>query len=82
MRFSKREAEAEAVRIAKEFVAVNGGAEWSCGGAKPDDLAPGYRRRKDVIKWSVLFDRSVGETVVDGPAVVLVDIETGEAAFF
>jgi hypothetical protein len=82
MRLSKREAEAEAVRIAKEFVAANGGAAWSCGGAKPDVLAPGYKRRKDVIKWSVQFDRSVGDTVVDGPAVVLVDTETGEAAFF
>ena len=82
MRFSEREAEAEAIRIAKEFVAVNGGAEWSCVGARPDDLAPGYKRRKDVIKWGVLFDRSIGGAVVDGPAVVLVDIGTGEAAFF
>jgi hypothetical protein len=82
MRFSRHEAEAEAIRIAGEFVAANGGSGWSCAGAKPDVLAPGYRRRKDIIKWSVLFDRSVGDAVVDGPAVVLVDIETCEAAFF
>lgn len=51
-------------------------------GAKPDDLAPGYKRRKNVIKWSVLFDRAIDEATVDGPAIVLVDIETGVAAFF
>jgi hypothetical protein len=82
MRLSKREAEAEAIRIAKEFVAANGELERTCGGAKPDVLASGYRRRKNIIKWTVLFDRSVGGTITDGPAIVHVDIETGEAEFF
>ena len=81
MRFSKRKAEAEAVRIATVFVAANGGAEWSCRGAKPDDSSPGFKRRKNVIKWSVMFDRSIGESVVDGPTIVQVDTETGGAAF-
>jgi hypothetical protein len=81
MRFSKREAETEAVRLAKAFVAANGGGNWTCAGAKPDDLAPGYRRRKNVIKWNVLFDRFIGVALIDGPAVVRVDIETGEAVF-
>jgi hypothetical protein len=81
-RFSRGEAEAEAIRLAKEFVAANGGAGWTCGGAKPDNLAPGYKRRKNVIKWSVLFDRAIDGATVDGPAIVLVDIETGDAAFF
>jgi hypothetical protein len=81
-RFGRGEAEAEAVRIAREFVAANGGAGWACGGAKPDDLAPGYKRRKNVIKWSVLFDCTIDGAIVDGPVIVLVDIETGDAAYF
>lgn len=82
MRFSKGRAEAEAVRLAKVFVAANGGAGWTCIGAKPDALAPGYEKRKNIIKWSVVFDRSIDGAVVDGPAIVSVDIETGVADFF
>jgi hypothetical protein len=77
MRRSKREAEAEAVRIAMEFVAANGVADWSCLGAKPDHRASGARRRKDIIRWSVLLERSIDGTIFDGPAGVLVNIETG-----
>jgi hypothetical protein len=81
-RFSRGWSEAEAIRLAKEFVAANGGEEWTCWGAKPDNLAPGYKRRKNVIKWSVLFDRAIDGATVDGPAIVLVDIEAGDAGFF
>jgi hypothetical protein len=81
MRFSAGEAEAEAVRLAKTFVAASGGINWTCAGAKPDELTPGWRRRKNVIKWTVVFDRLIGDAHVDGPAVVRVDIETGEATY-
>jgi hypothetical protein len=82
MGLSKGEAEAKAVRIAKEFVAANGGDGWTCGGAKPDYLSPDYKRRKNIIKWCVLFERSIGGVIFDGPAIVLVDIETGRATYF
>jgi hypothetical protein len=81
MRFSKSQAEAQAVRLAEEFVAANGGASWTCIGAKPNVLVPGHKRRKNIVKWSVAFDRSDGGALVDGPAIVDVDIETGFAAF-
>ncbi|MDG3007279.1 hypothetical protein [Paludisphaera mucosa] len=82
MRFSKGRAEVEAVRLAKGFVAANGGAGWTCIGARPDALSPGYKKRKNIIKWSVVFDRSTDGAVVDGPTIVRVDIETGAADFF
>lgn len=47
---SKLEAESDAERIAGVFVAANGGADWTCKGAKPDILEPGYKRRKNIIK--------------------------------
>lgn len=81
MRLSKSGAEAEAVRLAKEFVAANGYVEWTCMGAKPDSLSPGYKKRKNVIKWCVVFDRSTGTVTIDGPVIVSVDIETGAADF-
>ena len=79
---SKLEAESDAERIAGVFVAANGGADWTCKGAKPDILEPGYKRRKNIIKWVVLFDWRIDGVIVDGPIIVLVDIETGEARFF
>jgi hypothetical protein len=82
MRLNKREAEDEAIRIAKSFVATNGRPEWKCMGAKPDVIAAGFKRRKNVIKWAVLFEISDGGKIFEGPAVVLVNIETGAAEFF
>ncbi|WP_337173788.1 hypothetical protein [Paludisphaera sp.] len=82
MRFSKVEAEREAIRLAERLVAADGGAGWTCLGASPNVLAPGYKKRKNIIKWSVAFDRSSGGVMIDGPVVVHVDIETGAADYF
>lgn len=84
MHISKLEAEAEAIRIAQAFVAasIQEGSPWSweCICARPDDLSPGYRRRKTVIKWNVIVrwipERGGG---FDGDGIVEVDIETKEA---
>jgi hypothetical protein len=81
MRLSKGEAEREAIRLAERFVAANGGTGWSCLGASADVFAPGYRKRKNVIKWSVAFDRSSGDEIVDGPVIVHVDLDTGAADY-
>jgi hypothetical protein len=51
-----------------------------CGGARPAVLAPGSKRRKTVIKWTVTV-RWIpeGGGVCDGDGVVEVDILTKEA---
>ena len=82
MRLSKRQAEEEAIHIAKAFVCQHGNAQWPCGGAKPDIYATDYKRRKNIVRWFVLFDTSVGDVISDGPVIVKVNIETGEAEFF
>ena len=47
MRSSRHEAEAEAVRIAKAFVASKGAAEWTCGGLKPERHGAGLQAAKE-----------------------------------
>jgi hypothetical protein len=84
LHISKKEAEAEAMRIAKVFVAASipeGSLwAWECVGARPDSLSPSYMRRKTVIKWSVSI-RWIpeGGGILDGDSIVQVNIETKEA---
>ena len=84
MHISKREAEEEAIRIAEAFVSANipegSSWDWECGGAGPDILSPGHRRRKTVVKW-IVGVRWIpkGGGVFDGGSMVKVDIETKEA---
>ncbi len=82
MRLGKSEAKSEAIRIASVFVSGNGCAGWTCLGAHPDLLAIGYKCRKSVVKWVVVFERSIDGLTVDGPGCVRVDISTGESIFF
>lgn len=86
MHISKEEAEAEAMRIAKAFVAasipVGSPWAWECIGALPDVLSPGYKRRKTVIKWTAIV-RWIpeGGGILDGESIVKVNIETKEAGW-
>jgi hypothetical protein len=80
IRLSKREAELEAIRIAEEYLAARGGAfERICLAARPDTQETGYKRRKNVIKWVVLFERLIDGQPVDGPNIVMVDLDTRQA---
>jgi hypothetical protein len=84
MHISKKEAEAEAMRIAEAFVAasVPDGSPWAweCVGARPDLLSPDHKQRKTVVKWSVNVRWILeGGGVFDGDGIVLVNIETKEA---
>jgi hypothetical protein len=74
--------DAEAVRLVRGFVAANGGDGWTCIGAEPDASAPGGKKRGNIVKWSVACDRSTDGAVVDGPALVNVDVETEAADIF
>ncbi len=81
-RLCRSEAEAEAVRMAREFAAENGAGVWTCVDATPDVFSTGYERRKNFVKWNVVFDRAAaGGAIVDGPVIVQVNLETGEAEF-
>jgi hypothetical protein len=70
-RHGYEEAEAEARRIAEAFVKseVRDGGRWSmeCGQPEPDQEAPGFDRRKRVIRWRV-FVRPIPKdgSVIDG----------------
>src|SRR5262245_5524538 len=88
MKFSRRgfeEARAEALRIAEAFVASEAreGSRWSmeCSEPEPDQDAPGFDRRKPIVKW-VVWARpksKEGHTIDGGDGWLLVDIETKEA---
>ena len=80
---SKRDAEAEAVRLAEAFLM----AEWPDGarskyefrGARADDTEPGYRDCKTVIKYTVVFGRIGWD---GGEAMIRVNIRTQEAGWW
>jgi hypothetical protein len=79
------EARAEALQIAEAFVAskIREGSMWTmeCGEPEPDQGAPGFDRRKPIVKWSVWVrpKHLKGQTIDGGDGWVLVDIETKEA---
>jgi hypothetical protein len=86
MHISKRDAEAEALRIAEEFLAADTDPgdpmTYECLAPHPNVREPGYKLRKTVIKWCVTVSRTLQDgTIIDGPIVVLVDIQTKEARF-
>lgn len=80
LRYSREEAQAEAVRWAKAFI-----AEWPDGGqwrflrAFPNSLAPTSETSKHPVAWFVLFAPVPPEDgVVDGGELwVAVDLESG-----
>ena len=84
MHISKKEAHAEAIRIAETFLAANipegSSWDWKCLDALPDVLGGSHKHRKTVIKWIVCV-RWIpkGGGVFDGDGIVKVDIETKQA---
>jgi hypothetical protein len=79
------EAEAEALRIAETFVAVDAPKgswwAWECSQPEPDQDAPGFNRRMPIVKWRVWVrpKPTDGSTIDGGDGYVLVDIHTKEA---
>ena len=83
-RLGKHEAEAEALRLADEFIAASPPADgawgWECGPARP---RPGLNGRKTFLRWdvSVRWKPKDGGVLDGGPPGVHVDLETGEVGF-
>jgi len=79
LRFSREEAEAEARRLATEFVSCLPGVErLQCRSAMPDGLEPKSSASKHPVAWIVVFAPCQShEVVMDGGELfVKVNIET------
>ncbi len=79
LRFTREEAEAEATRLATEFVAGLPGDEPSrCTGAIPDPFATQSRSTKHPVSWIVRFVFHPPELIQDGgDLLITVHLETG-----
>ena len=78
-RLSKDEAELRAVELAQSRIASMSAHGWQCeiGGAIPDPLNPNHGGRKVPRRWVVSVHWSKDGTLFDGPAGIIVDVETG-----
>lgn len=83
LRFTREEAEAEAIRLATEFVAGVPGAEsYQCQKASPDKRQPKNLCSKHPIYWLVTFvpPPEPGVVIDGGELFVSVDLETKTVA--
>jgi hypothetical protein len=83
LRFTRAEAEAEAIRLATEFVAGRPGVEpGQCVGAVPDSMAARSRCSKHPVAWVVVFKAAQPPGVVmdGGELFVRVNLETNAVA--
>jgi hypothetical protein len=82
LRFTREEAEAEATRLAIEFVAgLPGAASGRCTRTYPDSMAPTSRSSKHPVAWVVVFIFHPLEVRMDGGELfVTVDLETKAVA--
>jgi hypothetical protein len=73
-------AEEKALALANSFLSSRNteGWTWKCVRATPDLRAENNKNRKNHIKWSVLVEWSKSGSILDGPGIVLVDIEKEE----
>jgi hypothetical protein len=79
MRISNSEAKEAAIELAVSFLASQPskpGWEYKVVDASPDLLANEARDRKTVICWVVVVEWSRDGSVVDGPAILGVNIRT------
>jgi hypothetical protein len=78
LRFTREEAEAEATRLATEYVRGLPGAEsMRCVRAHPDSMAPKSRTSKHPVVWKVVFVFHDSTVLMDGGELfVSVDLET------
>lgn len=82
LRFTRAEAESEAIRLATEFVAaLPRSAPGRCIGAYPDRIAPKGRGSKHPVNWDVGFVfHPPGVAYLGGEVFVMVDLETQAVA--
>jgi hypothetical protein len=83
LRFSRAEAEAEATRLASEYVAgLAGTSTVRCIRAYPDATALRSHNSKHPVAWLVVFKASQppGVVVDGGELFVAVDLDTGAVA--
>ncbi len=83
MRIRDQEAEIKALALAESFLSSNDlkGWDWKCVEANPDLRSDDNKDRKTYIKWSVIVEYSKGGNFLDGPGVVLVNIQSKECGF-
>ena len=84
MRISNTEAKARAIRLAENLLAAQPekpGWSYRCIDAVPDEMATDPRNGKTWVNWSVVVDWSLNNSVVDGPAIVRVNVLTESAHF-
>lgn len=83
LRFTRAEAEAEATRLASEFVAgLPGTSTDRCIGAFPDKTIPRSRASKHPVAWVVVFKtpQPPGVVMDGGELFVKVNLETNSVA--
>ena len=83
MRISNVEAKEKAIAIARDFLSKqdNRGWQWSCSDASPDKSFGPFKDGKAHQQWAVLVEWSKSGSQYDGPAVLLVNIESGTCVF-
>lgn len=83
MRISNVEAKEKALATAREFLSKQDtrGWQWACSDASPDKSVASLKDGKTYQQWAVLVDWSKGGSQYDGPAVLLVNIESGKCTF-
>lgn len=81
MRISNQEAKEQAIVLATTYLASQPARpEWQSKAvdATPDLSATHTKNRKTVISWAVVVEWSSDGSVLDGPAILLVNIDTME----
>jgi hypothetical protein len=85
LRYSREEAEAEAIRRAAEFVAKRSDARsWQNPRAMPNPLVPRSKASKHPVTWLVLFPPVLpdGGAIDGGELFVDVDLEANTVELF
>lgn len=83
MRISNSEAKETAIELAVSFLTTQppkAGWEWEILDASPDLFASEARDRKTPICWAVVVEWSRNGSVIDGPAVLRVNIGTKQVS--
>ena len=88
MHISKRDAEAEAIRLSQEFLARELSEatrlRYSLWRVHPELHEPGSRDRKTIIRYTVIFRRTAPDEQAwdGGEAMIRVDIKTRESRWW
>jgi hypothetical protein len=84
MRISNSEAKGTAIELAVSFLTAQPPAsdwEWRVVDASPDLFGSEARDRKTWVCWAVVVEWSKNSSVVDGPALLRVNIGTKQVSW-